>query len=306
MKNLKRKPVIIFLIIFILILLGGIIALVIASKPMPVGLIQKYGIGLLWEEGKVMNECAECHNAIDFHDCTACHDDHGAVELAGIKFYEVVELTGDVPEHSYVRMNEVLPIQTNGGTHILLFDFLSQHGVDDFESITFITNDGGLATIEAQYLDETAMLVPYVDGVRFVTESVHVSTWLKGIKQIIVVGIEKPLTIDGEATSIGRLLLGDTMRLTVEGSDTMLTDEAGRTGLAFVGNWVEGARLLPLLNTPLPNRVTITVRNGGQVELTGDEIEDAILAIVRKEITLVLPDRGRSAWPSDIVQIDSK
>ena len=306
MKNLNRKPVIIFLIIFILILLGGIIALAIASKPMPVGLIQEYGIGLLWEEGKVMNACAECHNAIDFHDCTTCHDDHGAVELAGVKFYEVVELTGDVPEHNFIRVNEVFSNQTNVGTHVLLFDFLSQQGVEDFESITFITNDGGLATIKAQYLDETAMLVPYVDGVRFVTESVHVSSWLMGIKQIIVVGIEKPLTIDGKATSIGRLLLGDTMRLTVEGSDTMLTDEAGRTGLAFVGNWVEGARLLPLLKTPLPNRVTITNRNGGQVELAGDEIEDAILAIVRKEITLVLPDRGRSAWPSDIVQIDSK
>jgi hypothetical protein len=306
MKDLLRNQRFIFLIVFIVILCGGLIALMIATKPMPVALIQEYGIGLLWEEGKVMNECAECHTAVDFHDCTTCHDDHGAVELAGVKFYEVVELTGDVLEHSFVRVNEVLPNQANVGTHILLFDFLAQQGVNAFESVTFITNDGGLATIEAQFLDETAMLVPYVDGVRFVTESVHVSTWLKGIKQIIVVGTEKPLTIDGEATSIGRLLLGDTARLTVEGSDTMLTDEEGRTGMAFVGNWVEGALLLPLLKTPVPEIVTITDRNGNQVELTGEEIENAILAIVRKEITLVLPDRGRSAWPSDIVQIDSK
>jgi hypothetical protein len=306
MNNLQRKKLIMFLIVFSMILCGGLIALIIATKPMPVALLQHYGIGLLWEEAKIMNECAECHKAVDFHDCTTCHDDHGAVELAGVKFYEVLELTGDVPDHRFVRVNEVIPNQENYGTHILLFDFLAQNGITDFESVTFTTNDGGITTIESQYLDETAMLVPYVDGVRFVTESVHVSTWLKGIKQIIVVSIEKPLTIDGEATSIGRLLLGDTMRLTVEGSDTMLTDEAGRTELAFVGNWVEGARLLPLLKTPLPNRVTITDRNGDQVELAGDEIEDAILAIVRKEITLVLPDRGRSAWPSDIVQIDSK
>jgi hypothetical protein len=305
MKDLLRKPLFIFLIVFIVILCGGLLTLVIATKPMPVALVQEYGIGRLWEEGKMMNECAECHKAVDFHDCTTCHDDHGAVELAGVKFYEVVELTGDVPEHSFVRVNEVLPNQANVGTHILLFDFLSQQGVDDFKSVTFITNDGGLTTIEAQYLDETAMLVPYVDGVRFVTESVHVSTWLKGIKQIIVVSHEKPLIIDGEATSIGRLLLGDTARITVEGSDTMLTNEEGRTGLAFVGNWVEGARLLPMLKTPMPEIVTITDSNGNQVELTIEEIEEAILAIVRREITLVLPDRGRSAWPTDIVQIDS-
>ncbi|MBW6464956.1 MAG: hypothetical protein K0B06_00440 [Brevefilum sp.] len=306
MKDLIRKPLFIFLIVFILILCGVLIALVVATKPMPVALIQEYGIGRLWEEGKMMNECAECHKAVDFHDCATCHDDHGAVELAGLKFYEVVELTGDVPEHRFVRVNEVLPNQTSVGTHILLFDFLSQQGVDDFESVTFITNDGGLTTIEAQYLDETAMLVPYVDGVRFVTESVHVSTWLKGIKQIIVVGIEKPLTIDGEGTSIGRLLLGDTVRLTVEGSDTMLTDEDGRTGMAFVGNWVEGARLLPLLKTSTPATLIITDRSGSQVELAGEEIEHAILAVVRKEVTLVLPDRGRSAWPTDVIQIESK
>jgi hypothetical protein len=306
MNNPQRKKFILFLIVFIIILFGGLIALIIATKPMPVALIQHYGIGLLWEEAKIMNECAECHKAVDFHDCTTCHDDHGAVELAGVKFYEVIELTGDVPDHKFVRVNEVIPNQENYGTHILLFDFLAQNGITAFESVTFTTNDGGITTIESQYLNETAMLVPYVDGVRFVTESVHVSTWLKGIKQIIVVGNEKPLTIDGEATSIGRLLLGETVRLTVEGSDTMLTDAGGRTGLAFVGNWVEGARLLPILKTPVPDIVTITGRNGSKVELTGEKIEDAILAIVRKEITLVLPNRGRSAWPTDIVQIDSK
>jgi hypothetical protein len=305
MNNLQRKKLIMFLVVFSIILCGSLIALIIAAKPMPVALIQHYGIGLLWEEAKIMNECAECHKAVDFHDCTTCHDDHGAVELAGVKFYEVIELTGDVPDHRFVRVNEVIPNQENYGTHILLFDFLAQNGITDFESVTFTTNDGGITTIESQYLDETAMLVPYVDGVRFVTESVHVSTWLKGIKQIIVISNEKPLTIDGEATSIGRLLLGDTVRLTVEGSDTMLTDEAGRTGLAFVGNWVEGARLLPLLKTPVPDIVTFTDRNGSQVELSSEEIEDAILAIVRREITLVLPDRGRSAWPTNIVQIDS-
>ena len=306
MKKLTNKPVILFLVTFIIIICGVLIALIVVTKPTPIAVIQEFGVSMLWEEAQNMNECAECHKAVDFHDCTSCHDDHGAVELAGIRFYEVVELTGDVPEHSFVRVNEVLPDRENVGTHVLLLDFLTQHGVDDFESVTFTTNDGGLTTIEAQYLDETAMLVPYMDGVRFVTESVHSSTWLKGIKQIIIVGTEKPLIIDGEATSIGRLLLGETVRLTIEGSETMLTNEEGQPGVAFVANWVEGVRLLPLLRTVDPTQLTITDVHGSQVELAGDEVQNAVIAIVRKEVTLVLPDRGRSAWPTEIAQITSK
>jgi hypothetical protein len=305
MKNIKNKPPILFLVTFLIVMCGGLITIISVTKPMPLALIQHYGVGLLWEEAQIMNECAECHKSVDFHDCKTCHDDHGAVELSGIKFYEVVELTGDVPDPAFVRVNEVIPDRENYGTHILLLDFLAQNGIDKFESVTFTTNDGGLTTIEAQYLDESAMLIPYVDGVRFVTESVHVSTWLKGIKQIIIVGSEKPLFIDGEATSIGRLLLGETIRLTVEGSETMLTNEDGETGLAFVANWVEGARLLPLLNTPNPAKVIVTDNSGHQVELDGEEIANAVIAIVRREVTLILPERGRSVWLTSIVKIDS-
>ncbi len=304
MKISQKKALIICLVI-IFILGGSLIAVVLATKPVPVALIQHFGLGLLWEEAKIMNECAECHSSVDFHDCKTCHDDHGAVELAGVRFYEVIELTGDVPEHTFVRVNEVIPDQENLGTHILLFDFLAQNGITSFESITFTTNDGGLTTIEAQYLDDTAMLVPYVDGVRFVTGSVHVSTWLKGIKQMIVVSPERPITIDGENTSIGRLLLGETVRLTVEGSNPMITDEDGITRVAYVANWIEGAPLLPLLNNTNPNNITVTDRDGNQSVLQGDEIQGAIIAIVRREVTLVLPDRGRTAWPTGIVQIES-
>ena len=304
MKFLQNKALLICLVI-IIILGGSLIAVVLTTKPTPVALIQNYGLGLLWEEAKIMNECAECHSAVDFHDCKDCHDEHGSVELAGVRFYEVVELTGDVPAHAFVRVNEVIPHQENVGSHILLFDFLAQNGVASFESITLITNDGGLTTIESQYLDDTAMLVPYVDGVRFVTESVHYSTWLKGIKQIIVVSPERPITIDGENTSIGRLLLGQTVRLTVEGANPMLIDEDGINRVAYVANWIEGAPLLPLLSTSQPDNITVKDADGNQIVLDGEEIKNAVIAIVRREVTLVLPDRGRSAWPSGIVQIQS-
>ncbi|MFW5714371.1 MAG: hypothetical protein ACOCYU_06855 [Brevefilum sp.] len=272
---------------------------------MPIALLQNYDLSLLWHEGQVMNDCAECHNGTDFHRCETRHDDHGAVELAGVQVFEGVDLTGDVPDPTFFRVNEAMPNQQNMGTHITLFEFLSQNGVENFESVTFITNDGGLATIEYEHLDETAMLVPYIDGVRFVTESVHSSTWLKAISRIIVVGIEKPLTIDGMSTSIGRLLIGETTRITVEGSNVMLTDEAGETSHALVANWAEGARLLPLLETSEPNSILVTNASGEKTELFFDEIQDAIIAIVRDSVTLVLPDRGRSVWPTDIVKIES-
>lgn len=302
-ENSKHSRMILFVIIFVA--LGIIIALVIATRPMPVALLSEYELSTIWHEAEMMNECAECHNGEEFHSCETCHDDHGAVELADVTFFEVVELTGDVPDPSFIRVNAILPDQENLGTHITLFEFLSQNGIIDFESVSFFTNDGGLTTIEKEYLDETAMLVPYNDGVRFITESVHSSTWLKGITKIHIIGKEKPLSIDGNQTSIGRLLLGDTTRLTVEGSDVMLAKETGDVSHAFVANWVEGAPLLPLLENPQTTGITITTSADEQIELTADEIQGAVLAIVRDEVTLILPDRGRSAWPTEIVAIES-
>jgi len=300
----QKKQVLIFLIIA-LIFFSAVFTLLRLTRPMPVALLQEYGLSTLWHEGQAMNDCAECHNGSDFHSCKTCHDDHGAIELAGVRFFEVIDLTGDVPDPTFVRVNEVMPDQETTGTHITLFDFLTQNGVDDFESVTLITNDGGLAKIERQHLDETAMLVPYIDGVRFVTESVHSSTWLKGISRIIVVGKEQPLTIDGNRTSIGRLLIGETVRLTVEGSDVMLTDENGQTSQALVANWAEGARLLPLLENRSPTGVMVTNRSGESVTLPFDDIQHAIIAIVRDRVTLILPGRGRSAWPTEILTIKS-
>jgi hypothetical protein len=45
--------------------------------------------------------------------------------------------------------------------------------------------------------------------------------------------------------------------------------------------------------------------SGETIELSGEEIVNAVLSIVGDEVTLILPDRGRSAWPTDIVNIES-
>ncbi|MCB2203090.1 hypothetical protein KQH56_03705 [bacterium] len=303
----KSKRWILYLVIALVLVIGVITLILVVTKPMPVALLSEYGKDMLWKEGNKMVACGECHASEEFHGCSSCHDDHGAVELSGITFFEVVQLTGDVPDPSFVRVNEVLPDQKNTGTHITVLDFLALHGVeaDAFESITLMSSDGGLVTIEAQYIDETAMLLPYVDGLRFASETVHVSTWLKGISRIVVVGTEKPLVIDGEATSIGRLLIGETARLTLESTDVMLANDAGETSHAQVANSVEGAPLLPLLADANPDTVIVTNSAGETFELTSEEIASGAIAMVYDEITLVLPDRGRSAWLTDIVEIES-
>ncbi len=302
---MKQKRTIIILAASAVILIGIIVILIITTKPMPVRLLSEYSLAALWHEGEKMNECAECHDAVDFHACETCHDEHGSVELENFPFFEVVELTRDVPDPGYLQVNQILPDQENLGTYITVFEFLSQNGVDDFESITFTSSDGRLTTIESRFLDETAMLVPYIDGVRFITESVHSSTWIKGIYRIVVVGEEKPLTIDGISTSIGRLLLGETVRVTTEGSTVMLANNTGKTNDAYVANWVEGARLLPLLNNPSPVEVIVRDKSREIYQFSGEEIANAVIGIDRGLLTLVLPDRGRSVWPTNIESIES-
>jgi hypothetical protein len=301
----KNKSWFIPLIIIITLLVGLLIVMAITLKPMPIALLSEYGIHALWEEGLMMNECAECHSGDEFHTCETCHDEHGSSELTNIGFYEVIELTGDVPDPSFVRVNELLPNQEKRGTFVTIVDFLSQYGVNDFQSVSFITSDGGIATIESQYLDKEAMLLPYVDGIRFASETLHASSWLKGINRIVVIGEDKPLTIDGNATSIGRLLIGNTTRLSVESADVMLADEDGDTSHALVGNWIEGAPLLPLLKNTSPDSIILTDTSGETIELRGEQIANAILGVVSDKVTLILPDRGRSAWLSDIVKIES-
>jgi len=148
---MNQKRTIIILAASAVILIGIIVVLIVTTKPMPVRLVSEYSIGALWHEGEKMNECAECHDAVDFHTCETCHDEHGSVELENFPFFEVVELTGDVPDPGYVQVNQILPDQKNLGTHITVFEFLSQNGVDDFESITFTSSDGRLTTIESRF-----------------------------------------------------------------------------------------------------------------------------------------------------------
>ena len=178
-----------------------------------------------------MNDCVACHEPDKFHTCATCHDNHGSAEMSGVPFNTLILLAGDVPEPGYVAVNDILPYRDQPGTHVSLLDFLSDHGVEDLQQVTLASRDEGFVTFERPNLTDEALLMPHVDGLRFAAENLHVSTWLKGVWRIIVVGAEKPLTIDGQRTSVGRLLLGPTRSVTIEQTDVMLSLLSTPTGI---------------------------------------------------------------------------
>jgi hypothetical protein len=275
------------------------------SKSVPVGVVSHYGAGFLLKEARTMDACGECHDAVDFHTCTTCHDDHGAVEFTDVPFYDLIALTGDVPEPGYVRLDDILPYREQPHTHLPLLDFLAAQGVTSFESVTLVSDDGGFVTIEPANLNEKALLLPYVDGIRFASEDLHVSTWLKGISRIIVVGEAAPLTIGGQATSIGRLLLGPTRSVTVQRADVMLVSEDdGQARKASTATRLDGVSLSDIVGSF--ETLTITDAAGQITTLSAGEARDALLAAERSGVTLVLPDRGRSQWVEQVVEIETE
>ncbi len=291
-------------LIFVVVLGGGFL---LGRNTAPAEVLARYPMDMLLEEAATMAECAECHEhaPAEFHTCDTCHDDHGAVEFADVPFYAVIAFQGDVPEPGYIQINEVLPYRDQPNTFVKVVDFLAERGVADFESVTFASRDEGFVTVTRENLTEDAMLMPYVDGVRFASESLHVSTWIKGITRIIVVGAETPLTIDGEATSMGRLLLGPTRAVTVEQTDVMLkSDEDGEVRRGKTASRVTGVPLTTLLGADF-DAVTVETAGGETTTLDAAEVADAVLAQLRGSVTLVLPGRGRSEWIGDVVTLSA-
>ncbi|MGC9521536.1 MAG: hypothetical protein ACP5HG_06600 [Anaerolineae bacterium] len=272
-----------------------------------VRLLAHYPWDVLVTEANTMNECAECHEAETFHTCETCHDDHGAIELADVPFFAYIAFTGDVPEPGFVLVDEVLPYTEHPHTHIPLLSFLAEQGVEDFETVTLMSNDGGFITIAQDQLTDEAWLLPYIDGIRFAAENLHVSTWLKGITRIVVVGSERPLTIDGSATSMGRLLIGPTRSVTVEQTDVMLASEVdGEVRRASTASRIEGAPVEAIVTQPDFRSLRVTTAAGDTHEIDRDAAEGAMLAYVRGEATLVLPERGRSEWIGGVVELTSE
>jgi len=276
-----------------------------ARKLGPIQLVTNYDMKTLITDANTMNECAECHQAKDYHSCDTCHDDHGAVELTDVPFFALVEINGDVPEPGFILLDDILPYREQPHTHILLEDFLEQQGVDDFESVTLTSPDGGFITINKDQLSKNALLMPYEDGIRFASEDLHVSTWLKGIRGFIVVGKDKPLQINGEATSIGRLLLGPTESVTVEQATVMFkSEEDGKIREAYTASRIQGIPINKLFNNESFQSLVVIDKAGECHTIPYEEIKTAILAPIHGELNLVIPEHGRSQWIEGIKSIE--
>jgi hypothetical protein len=307
----SKAPFVVLLILALVIVLavGGVAAAAAAGvrSLAPLRLPFHYAWSTLVEEADTMDQCVECHEADRFHTCSTCHDDHGAIEMENIPFYAVINLTGDVPDPGPVLVNEVLPYRDQPHTHVPLLDWLGRHGVTDFESVTLASDDGGFVTVERQYLSAGSLLMPYQDGVRFAAEDLHVSTWLKGITRVIVVGADKPLRIDGQATSMGRLLLGPTRSVTVEETDVMLKSEVdGEVRRGKTASRLDGAPIEEIVANPAFRKLLVRDRGGQEHTLTAEEARGAVLALTLGKATLVLPERGRSQWIPDVSEIVSQ
>jgi hypothetical protein len=273
----------------------------------PVKTAVVYPWGMLASEANTVNRCLTCHEADEMHTCQKCHDAHGGIEMAEIPFDALVQLAGDFPEPGVVQLNEILPYADQPETSVVLTQFLRDRGVEQFESVTLSAPDGAAVTLEPANLTDEAVFLPHKDGIRFFAEDLHISTWLKGITRVVVVGMEKPLSIDGTATSIGRLLLGPTSSATVEQTDVMLkSDEDGEIRKAKTLSRVEGALLESLLANPAYTRLLVRDRAGRQYELAKQDTRGALLTQMWGQTVLVLPDRGRAKWVADVVDIVSK
>jgi len=285
----------------------ALIAAALVGLLAPVRMTFRFPLTFTVKEAQTMNDCRDCHEADTFHDCQTCHDAHGSADMSMVPFDDLFLFQGDVPDARFIPINDILPYQEYTRTHISLVDLLAHEKVTGFESVTLLSRDEGFVTIEQPNLTSSGLLMPHADGMRFADENLHVSSWLKGVWRIVVVGRQKPLRIDGVDTSIGRLLLGPTRSVTLQEAEAMYKspdDEQVRKSRS--AHRAEGAAIADIVAHP--DFQTLVVRDGaGHVKtLSAAEAEGALLLQLRNSVTLVLPARNESQWIADVVEITSQ
>ncbi len=298
----KKKKILLAILLGIALLTIGFV--VASAQAIPYRIITKYPAGMILEEAKTMHQCGECHDTEEFHTCDTCHNSHGSAKLSGINFNTTVHLTGDVPKDLFIPSNQVFLVDKKQKDEISINDFLGNQGISSFKSITLYSNDGGFTTIAKDQLSETSLLLPYEDSIRFADEKLHVSTWLKGISKIIVVGDERKLVIDGNEVSFGELLLKDTVQFTVEQAPVMLKNEADgliRTG--YTAERLEGIEVSRLILLDDKKEYLLDMDNGTVQKLGGIELKNSKLVLIGPDIVLVFPDKSRNTWLRQIVSI---
>lgn len=238
--------------------------------------------------------------------CAECHDVHAAVEWKDAPFQSQIWILGDVPTADYVIVSDLFPYaQQEPGSSVSLRELLAQHGVNAFQRVAIESLDGGIVILDDEYVTEDALLVPYLEGVRFTDRNQHESTWLKGVRWIVVEGPETPLRIAGRETSMGRLLLADRTTLIADHGDARF--KSPYDGKLYQGDYAHvytGARLSALLqNQGDWSRVRVIDAEGKAVSYERAKVEGAIIATFRGKPALVLPETGRGEWVQDLEEI---
>jgi len=308
MKSTKTKKIIKILGIILGVLALVALIVVLSLKQLPVRVLTDYTFDTLWEESTTMHECAECHDTKEeFHTCSTCHDEHGSVELPELYFYNMIEVTGDVDKVIFIPANHFFSYSELPNTFLTVDQFMVKLEISDYVSITRYTRDREFVTIDKDNITATAMFLPYEDGIRFASDDLHESTWAKGIAKIIIIGKETSLNIEGQTTSIGRLLLGKTTSITVEEAKVMFrSEEDGVTRQALTSSRIEGAALTDLINFSQYTNIKFALQDGTVVSLPIEELENAVLTKQRDSVVLIIPEKGRNDWLFDVVSIEGE
>ena len=238
--------------------------------------------------------------------CADCHQLHGAINLDDVPFNALVLLTGDVHEPKLIGVNDILPYRYAGETSAALLEFLAQNGVEDFKEVSLISTDGGIVTLERQYLSDRSLLLSFLESIRFQDDGLHVSTWLKGINKIIVVGEERPIIIDARATSMGRLLRENTLTVIAERGYPMYRSEVdGQVRKGEYSHLHTGAPISEVVAHPDFTTLTVTDSQGETYTIDNRQAEQAIITIYYGKPTLLFPELHRGDWISDVVRVES-
>lgn len=275
------------------------------NKPIIIAILAGIIIGIVGSTGGLLISPQLAGISSDFR-CVDCHQLHGAITLDNVPFNALVLLTGDVPEPRLLSVNDILPYKYAGQVSISLPDLLAQNGVQDFKEVSLISTDGGIVTIEKEFISERSLLLPYLEGIRFQDDGLHVSTWLKGISKIIAIGNELPITIDGRATSMGRLLRDNTFTVVSERSYPMYrSEEDGQVREAEYSHLHTGAPVRELVAHPNFTTLAVTDAEGQTHTIDARTAEKAILTMYLGSPTLLLPDLHRGEWISNVVEVIS-
>jgi len=238
--------------------------------------------------------------------CVSCHQLHGAINLSDVPFNALVLLTGDVPEPRWISVNDILPYRHAGQASLSLPDLLAENGVQDFKEVSLISTDGGIVTLARENVTGRSLLLPYLEGIRFQDDNLHISTWLKGINKIIVVREDLPIIIDGRATSIGRLLRENTLTVVAERSHPMYrSEEDGQVREGEYSHLHTGAPIASVVSHPDFATLSVTDADGETHIIDARQAEQAILTIYYGKSTLLLPDLHKGEWISDVVSVES-